>query len=88
VQTVVLRFRDFDEPTIERHQALIHQFTYVWWGWWKKENEPARRVELEHLRHLSRNAPASTPLNVGLFNRSNDSYYSAALAIAYSLMIR
>ena len=42
IKTLILRFRDLvTQPgdTIARHQVLIAQKTFVWWGWWNKAGE-------------------------------------------------
>jgi len=66
--TIVLRFRDLvaGADTIVEHQKLITEVGYVWWGWWKKEDEPDRAEELEQVKSLV----AKRELEIGLFDRS------------------
>lgn len=40
--TIILRFRDLvteENGTIQRHQEIIKNKNFVWWGWWNKGNE-------------------------------------------------
>jgi len=42
VETLILRFRDLSVPkgdTIKRHNKIIDDKGYVWWGWWNKSFE-------------------------------------------------
>ena len=42
LKTVILRFRDLvtsENGTIEQHKAIIDNYGYVWWAWWKKGDE-------------------------------------------------
>lgn len=42
IETCILRFRDLvtdDGGTIARHKEIIDSKGYVWWGWWKKQQE-------------------------------------------------
>jgi DNA repair exonuclease SbcCD nuclease subunit len=74
--SVILRFRDVtgDDP-IRQHRQTISSAGYVWWGWWKKDFEPQRAQELEELRERAR----TKPLLIGLFDRSQRTYFSALL---------
>lgn len=59
-ETIVLRFRDFvteENGTIERHQAIIKQYGYVWWGWWKKGNETTPDKEFSYLNVKAKTEP-------------------------------
>jgi hypothetical protein len=76
VDTIVLRFRDFIENTVEAHVSFIEKEPgFVWWGWWKKEDEPAHREVLEELREKLKVGP----ITIGIFDRSTRRYYTACL---------
>ncbi len=52
VETIILRFRDLvtaDNETINEHSAIIKEYGYVWWGWWKKGNEKTPFLEFSAL---------------------------------------
>jgi len=38
-KSMVLRFRDFVENTIDQHKEINKKEGYVWWGWWSKPDE-------------------------------------------------
>lgn len=71
--TIILRFRDLIADTITEHQKMIDQFDYVWWGWWRKPNEPKRLPDLEELQTRVH----AEPMEIGLFDRSTQKFYSA-----------
>jgi len=50
--TLTLRFRDLVAPTIERHQEVISEHGYVWWGWWNKPAEQIPRKTFADLREI------------------------------------
>jgi hypothetical protein len=47
----------------------------VWWGWWRKANEPMHIDELGQLRDKSR----KEPLEIGLYDRSSARFFSAQM---------
>jgi len=71
--SILLRFRDFDADSIREHEALRAEVGYVWWGWWKKKDEPERGSALRETKV----ALEAGPLDIGLFDRSTDRFYSA-----------
>lgn len=74
--TIVLRFRDLVADTITEHQKLITEFGYVWWGWWKKQDEPDRSEELNQLQARL----AHQEIEIGLFDRSGkERFFKASL---------
>lgn len=75
LDSIVLRFRDFDVDTIAEHRQVIAEAGYVWWGWWRKNTEPTRREELEDIQELAR----AKPVEIGLFDRSTDRFFSARI---------
>src|SRR5229473_6258265 len=70
LQTIVLRYYDFDYNTIAEHLRVIGEMTFTWWGWWKKIEEPWQGRALEEV--VSR-----CPLRIGLVNRTAKEYYAA-----------
>lgn len=74
--TVVLRYRDLIADTITQHAKLIREANEVWWGWWRKPNEPQRLQELAELKSKAR----QEPVEVGIFDRSKPKYAVATLA--------
>lgn len=69
--TILLRFRDLTgDDTIGNHRAIISQFGFVWWGWWKKDSEPSRQRELVELH-------SKAPIEIGLFDRKERRYFTA-----------
>lgn len=71
-QTIILRFSDFDRPTIAEHQYIIDLHKEAWWGWWKKTTEEDQRDRLEQLAN-------ECPLEIGLLDRREWRYYIANL---------
>ena len=67
---VVLRFRDFEAETVQKHRSVINEMGAVWWAWWKKESE---EYQAEALAALS----AACPVNIGLINRQRDTRFLA-----------
>lgn len=70
LQTIVLRFYDFDYETIREHVKLINDRNFTWWAWWKKLQEPWQGRALEGVASLC-------PINIGLANRVANEYYVA-----------
>jgi predicted MPP superfamily phosphohydrolase len=64
--TIVLRFRDLIADGITEHRRLITEAGYVWWGWWKKNEEPDRSAELDQIKAQLANGS----IEIGLFDRS------------------
>ncbi len=74
--TIILRFRDSRADTITEHRQIITKMGYVWWGWWKKDDEPHRTQELEELRQRAK----SSRTEIGLFDMSKeDRFFIAGL---------
>lgn len=74
MDTIILRFRDANrDGTIEKHRGIIDEAGYVWWGWWKRESEPERHHELQHVREMARRQI----LQIGLFDNSIAQFYLA-----------
>lgn len=76
VRTILLRFRDIIEETIPQHQRLIQEGGSVWWGWWRKPDEPRRLGELSELAELM---ARRNSIQIGLYDRSRPAYYKAVL---------
>jgi predicted phosphodiesterase len=72
---IILRFRDLIADTIIEHQKLIEELGFVWWGWWRKPNEPDRLSELEQINAQVKGAS----LKIGLFDRSKQAFYVAVM---------
>lgn len=73
--TVILRFRDLIADTVLEHRSVVARAGHVWWGWWRKPNEPSRLGELEELRARVKDAS----LQVGLFDKSRQAFFVATL---------
>ncbi len=71
LKTVVLRFSDYEGPTIQLHVDVREQLGSVWWGWWKRGLEGARVDVLKEL------ATKELPLRVGLANTMDKEYLVA-----------
>lgn len=65
--SVVLRYSNAERITIHEHEQLAAARGYVWWGWWKKEFEPAADTVLGRLQQSCKSAPQ----RVGLVNRKD-----------------
>src|SRR5438270_11370554 len=76
METILLRFRDFGADSIQEHQKLIAEIGFVWWGWWKKSEEPDRSRELEKLRARLQTGV----VEIGLFDRSEERYFIATVS--------
>ncbi len=70
VRTLILRFVDFGDPTIDLHEAVLNRNGEVWWGWWKKSHEDARHHVLEAVA-------GKVPVTIGLVNRRSQRFYRA-----------
>ena len=82
IKSVVLRFKDGEEPTIQRHSELLAGFDRtaaavdgVWWGWWKKTDhqEPFPENELA----MASATASSTGLMLGIVDRDQGQYCMA-----------
>jgi predicted MPP superfamily phosphohydrolase len=71
VQTLILRFSDFEAPTIGEHLRVLRDRGSVWWGWWKKDHEPARNELLAQYEAL-----APKP-DLGLVDRTAGTFHVA-----------
>ena len=56
--TILLRFRDLVDATIPQHVRVIRDAGEVWWGWWRKADEPQRLKELAKVQSSARNGYA------------------------------
>lgn len=70
LQTIVLRFNDYYDPTVELHVDIINASGHVWWGWWKKSHEKKKTDLLDVIA-------SKCPIKVGLVNRGEKQYYEA-----------
>jgi 3',5'-cyclic AMP phosphodiesterase CpdA len=70
-KTLILRFSDFEHPTIALHDEVLEQHGQVWWGWWRKTHEPQR---LDVLEAVKDRLPAET---FGLVDRRTEKFYRA-----------
>jgi predicted phosphodiesterase len=68
--SVILRFRDLLADTIDEHRAVIAASGSTWWGWWRKNSEPAFFEELESLR-------ARVPIDIGLYDSGTQQVFIA-----------
>jgi 3',5'-cyclic AMP phosphodiesterase CpdA len=74
MNTILLRFRDVTPniDTIQEHNRIILDKGYVWWGWWKKENEPFRNDILDSIKSRLK---SEERLSIALFNRTARKFY-------------
>lgn len=82
VNTIVLRFKDGEEPTIQRHLELLSNPDLsrtpahgIWWGWWKK-NDPQElfpKTELTNSAYVAQHSG----LMIGLVDREFGQYWMA-----------
>jgi hypothetical protein len=73
LHTIVLRFADFNNvDTIKEHVKIIEasESHTVWWGWWKKDEEPRKGMALRVISNR-------LPIEIGLINRVAKKFYSA-----------
>lgn len=79
LHTIVMRFRNYKSPdseeltdTVGEHLKIINSSDAkkVWWGWWKKDQEPSKANTLEAIKKRC-------PISVGLVNRLEKKFYSA-----------
>lgn len=77
IKNIILRFRDIEAQTIVQHKELIARSGSVWWGWWRKAQEPNRLEELAELKQLTKEGGF---IEIGLFDRSDSRFFSAQLA--------
>ncbi len=49
MESILLRFRDLVADTIAEHNYIIKKKGFVWWGWWKKEDEPDNTVAIKEI---------------------------------------
>jgi hypothetical protein len=77
--TILLRFRDLIGEvgdTIAEHKKILKGFGYVWWGWWRRSDEPGRVKDLERVKSVLEKGP----MEIGLFDRSDrGGYFKAEL---------
>jgi len=71
LKSVVLRFRDYGVDTISEHISLQNKKGYVWWGWWKKEDEPNQLENLLILKNLMKD---EKQIEIGLFDNSTNKF--------------
>lgn len=75
-ETVILRFRDLvtaEGETIKKHIAIIKDYGYVWWGWWKKGNEKTPVGEFAKLEVKAK----TRPIDVFLIDSGQSLVYRA-----------
>jgi len=73
----LFRFRDLVAPTLERHREVIGKHGSVWWGWWKRPSEDARRPVWNEMSLLIK---PDSPVEVGLFDSGHGKVYRAIVA--------
>jgi 3',5'-cyclic AMP phosphodiesterase CpdA len=57
--------------TVGLHSEISSERGYVWWGWWKKDDEPFNE---QSLSNAAQTATAS-PIRIGLVNRKDGEFY-------------
>lgn len=73
----LFRFRDLVAETIPSHRNILAQHNYVWWGWWKRPTEDARRPIWTAIEQT---LAQSGTLDVGLFDSGSGKVYGARVA--------
>lgn len=73
---IVLRFSDYERPTIAEHLGLLERLPceHVWWGWWKKIHEP---FSADVFDSLSARIANEGSVWIGLIERADRQYYRA-----------
>lgn len=73
---LVLRFSNFERPTIDEHLAILSEpdNTSVWWGWWKKRHEAFPAI----LDRASQLIEQRGPVELGLVERVNGQFFIAS----------
>jgi 3',5'-cyclic AMP phosphodiesterase CpdA len=64
---ILLRYSNAESSTIQEHEQIAAKAGFVWWGWWKKQFEPAADGALTRLQARVK----SEPQRVGLINRKD-----------------
>lgn len=82
VKSIVLRFKDGEEPTIQRHTELLAGLDRtagpgdgVWWGWWKKTDH--QELFPENELAMAATTASSTGLTIGIVDRDKGQYCMA-----------
>ena len=65
--SVLFRYRDLIDRTVERHQEIIAKKGYCFWGWWKRPTEGPRHEVWDHLEREIEAAP-NGEVAIGLFD--------------------
>ena len=65
--SILLRYSNAEKSTIQEHEQIAARDGFVWWGWWKKEFEPAADGVLGRLDARCR----IEAQRVGLLNRKD-----------------
>jgi predicted MPP superfamily phosphohydrolase len=75
IKTILLRFRDVVAgiDTIAEHARVLERRGYVWWGWWRKEDESDHARELDEFKAYL----GTKHKTVGIFDRSTSRFFSA-----------
>ena len=76
LKSIILRYRDFGDNTISEHISVKNKKGYVWWGWWKKEDEPNQSDNLVTLKKLIKD---KKQIEIGLFDNSTNEFVIALL---------
>lgn len=72
---LVLRFSNFERPTIDEHMSIVAKAGgSVWWGWWKKVHEGFP----ERLHQVSRLVEELGQVDLGLVERASGQFFVAA----------
>lgn len=73
---IVLRYSDFERPTIKEHVAILDRpaSPHVWWGWWKKSHEEYPKGLFNQLKGV---VNERGEVAIGLLDRIGERYHSA-----------
>lgn len=76
VETLILRFRDGlgTDNTIEKHQQIITEKGYVWWGWWAK---PQETIPVATFSEMCVKISKNNNLQIYLFDSGSLNLYKA-----------
>jgi len=60
--------------TIHEHKTIIEKYGYVWWGWWKKDDEDERIQEIDA---LNRKIASKKNIMIGICDIQTYCFYEA-----------
>jgi 3',5'-cyclic AMP phosphodiesterase CpdA len=71
---ILFRYRDLVQPTLQRHREVLKREGAVWWGWWKRPAEDARR---DVWSSIGSELKKTKCIRVGLFDSGSGEVHGA-----------